>query len=83
MDAKAIAATTGGATSASDDISVSDNVIALKADLAGLAESVQRLAAESPQLARESFESSIRRNPIQATFIAAGVGFVLSLVLVR
>ena len=58
-------------------------MVALRADLAGLAESVKRLAAESPGLAREGFESSIRRNPLRATLIAAGIGFVLALIMTR
>ena len=82
MYARVFAAETGGSGSASD-AGVSDNMVALRADLAGLAESVKRLAAESPELARRSFESSIRRNPLQATLIAAGVGFVLALIMAR
>ena len=82
MYARVFAAETGGGGSASD-ASVSDNMVALRADLAGLGESVKRLAAEAPELARESFESSIRRNPLQATLIAAGVGFVLALIMAR
>ena len=82
MFARVFAAETGGAGSASD-VSVSDNLVALRADLAGLAESVKRLAGGSPGLALEGFESSIRRSPVQATLIAAGVGFVLALILAR
>jgi ElaB/YqjD/DUF883 family membrane-anchored ribosome-binding protein len=62
---------------------VSTELTALRADLTGLAESVKRLAAEAPELAQQSLETSIRRNPLQATLIAAGVGFVLSLVIGR
>jgi ElaB/YqjD/DUF883 family membrane-anchored ribosome-binding protein len=82
MFARVFAAERGGTGSASD-VSVSDNLVALRADLTGLAESVKQLAAESPGLALEGFESSIRRNPVQATLIAAGVGFVLALILAR
>ena len=82
MYARVFAAETSGSGSTSD-ASVSDNMIALRADLAGLAESVKRLAGKSPGLARESFKSSIRRNPLQATLIAAGVGFVLALIMAR
>jgi hypothetical protein len=82
MFARVFAAETGGADPASE-ITVSDNLVALRADLTGLAESVKRLAADSPGLALEGFESSIRRKPVQATLIAAGVGFVLALILAR
>ena len=44
MYAKVFAAETGGGSAS--DASVSDNMVALRADLAGLAESVKRLAAE-------------------------------------
>ena len=56
---------------------------ALRADITGLADSVKRLAAEAPDIAKEGLESSIRRNPLQATLIAAGIGFVLSLIIGR
>jgi ElaB/YqjD/DUF883 family membrane-anchored ribosome-binding protein len=80
MDTRSYAAEAGGSSDVTD---VSTELIALRADLAGLAESVQRLAAEAPELAREGFETSIRRNPLQATLIATGVGFVLSLIIRR
>jgi ElaB/YqjD/DUF883 family membrane-anchored ribosome-binding protein len=75
------AADTGGSSSAATDVQT--EITALTADVKGLAESIQRLAAEAPSLARESFEDSIRREPIRAIFIAAGVGFVLSLIMSR
>ena len=81
MYAKVFAAETGGGTSAVTD--VSDDVIALRADIAGLAEAVKRLATEAPDLARESLASPIRRNPFQSTLIAVGVGFVLCLLVTR
>ena len=59
---------------------VATELTALRADLSGLAESVTRLAAEAPGMATESIEASIRRNPLQAILIAAGVGFVFSLI---
>jgi hypothetical protein len=62
---------------------VQTELIALTADVKGLAESIQRLAGEAPGLAKESLEDSIRREPIRAIFIAAGVGFVLSLIVSR
>jgi ElaB/YqjD/DUF883 family membrane-anchored ribosome-binding protein len=80
MNARTYAAETGGSSEATD---VSTELTALRADLKGLAESVKQLAAEAPQLAREGFETSIRRNPLQAISIAAGIGFVLSLIVGR
>jgi ElaB/YqjD/DUF883 family membrane-anchored ribosome-binding protein len=78
-------------TAASD---VGDNVEALRQDIASLAESVKRLAAEQigssvedvQDKAKETIsdiEASIRRNPSQAAMIAAGIGFVLGLILSR
>jgi ElaB/YqjD/DUF883 family membrane-anchored ribosome-binding protein len=81
MDPRTYAAETGGSSSAATDVST--ELTALRADVAGLAESVKRLVAEAPDLAMESLETSIRRNPLQATLIAAGIGFVLSLILTR
>jgi ElaB/YqjD/DUF883 family membrane-anchored ribosome-binding protein len=73
---------------------VGDNVAALRQDIAGLAESVKRLAAEQigssvedvQDKAKEKIgdlEASIRRNPSQAALIAAGMGFVVGLLLSR
>jgi hypothetical protein len=81
MYARVFAAEAGDGSAS--EASVGDNMVALRADLAGLVESVKRLAAESPELAREGFASSIRRNPLQGTLIAAGVGFVLALITAR
>lgn len=78
-------------TAASD---VSDNVAALRADIAGLADSVKRLAAEQVGSSAENvqekamakfgdIEAAIRRNPSQAAMIAAGIGFVVGLILSR
>ena len=78
---KAFAAETGGSSSAATDLST--EFIALRADVYGLADSVRRLVRDAPELARDNFESSIRRNPLRAAFIAAGVGFVLSLFIGR
>jgi hypothetical protein len=79
MDTKTNAPDIGG--SATTDVST--ELIALRADLLGLAESVARLAGETPALAVGSVEASIRRNPIEAVLIAGGVGFLVSLILVR
>jgi ElaB/YqjD/DUF883 family membrane-anchored ribosome-binding protein len=78
-------------TAASD---VGDNVAALRQDIASLAESVKRLAAEQVGSSVEdvegkaketisNIEASIRRNPTQAAMIAAGIGFVFGLIISR
>ena len=67
---------------------------ALRDDIASLAQSVKRLAAEQIGTSVEDVqdkamekvgdvEASIRRNPTQSALIAAGVGFVLGLILSR
>jgi len=81
-----------GSQSAASD--VSDNMSALRDDIASLADSVKRLAGEHlgasvedvQDKAKEKIgdlEATIRRNPSQAALIAAGVGFVLGLILSR
>jgi ElaB/YqjD/DUF883 family membrane-anchored ribosome-binding protein len=81
-----------GTRSAASD--VGDNVQALREDIASLAESVKRLAAEQLGSSVEDIqgkakekvgdiESTIRRNPSQAALIAAGIGFVFGLILSR
>ena len=83
---------TPGTRSAATD--VGDNVQALREDIASLADSVKRLAAEQigtsvedvQDKAKEKIgdvEAAIRRNPSQAALIAAGVGFVFGLILSR
>ena len=73
---------------------VGDNVAALRADIADLADSVKRLAAEQIGTSVEDVqdkameklgdvEAAIRRNPSQAAMIAAGIGFVVGLILSR
>ena len=66
---------------------VGENVAALRTDIANLAESVKRLATEQVQdKATEKLadvEAAIRRNPSQAAMIAAGIGFVVGLILTR
>lgn len=81
MEAKTYELDIGSGSSATHDVQT--ELIALRADIQGLAESVQRLAVEAPSLAKESLEGQIRRDPLRATAIAAGVGFVLALILVR
>jgi ElaB/YqjD/DUF883 family membrane-anchored ribosome-binding protein len=73
---------------------VGDNVAALREDIASLAASVKRLAAEQIGTSVEDVqdkamekvgdvEAAIRRNPTQAALIAAGIGFVVGLILSR
>lgn len=73
---------------------VGDSVAALREDIASLAASVKRLAAEQIGTSVEDVqdkamekvgdvEAAIRRNPTQAALIAAGVGFVVGLILSR
>jgi ElaB/YqjD/DUF883 family membrane-anchored ribosome-binding protein len=66
---------------------VQDNAAALRTDIANLAESVKRLATEQVQdKAKETLgdvEAAIRRNPTQGALIAAGVGFVVGLIITR
>jgi ElaB/YqjD/DUF883 family membrane-anchored ribosome-binding protein len=78
--------------SATDE--VGDNVAALREDIATLAASVKRLASEQigtsvddvQDKAKEKvddLEGMIRRNPSQSALIAAGVGFLVGLILTR
>lgn len=73
---------------------VGDDVTALREDIASLAASVKRLAGEQlgtsvedmQDMAKEKvgdLESAIRRNPSQSALIAAGIGFVVGIVLAR
>lgn len=62
----------------------------LKADLSNLTETVRKEAARGVEGAKEQaaekiedLEAQIRRNPVQATAIAAGVGFLLGAILSR
>ena len=81
MFAKTFAADAGGSSSAAADVQT--ELTALTADTRGLAKSNQQLAGEAPGLARERLEDSVRRDPIRAIFIAAGIGFVMSLIVSR
>jgi ElaB/YqjD/DUF883 family membrane-anchored ribosome-binding protein len=73
---------------------VQDNIAALREDIANLADSVKRLASEQLGASVEDVqdkameklgdvEAAIRRNPSQAAMIAAGIGFVVGLILTR
>ena len=71
-----------------------DSYEVLKGDIASLTDSVKKLASEHMGSAVEGaqdqvkqklgdMESSIRKNPTQAALIAAGVGFLVGLVITR
>ena len=71
-----------------------DTVETLKADLGKLSETVKALASEqfgsvADQVQVKAattvtdLESAIRKNPTQAAVVAAGVGFLIGLVLTR
>ena len=71
-----------------------DSYEALKSDLSQLGESVKKLVSENMGSAvsgaQQQFEQqlggveqSVRKNPIQAAAIAAGVGFLVGLVITR
>jgi ElaB/YqjD/DUF883 family membrane-anchored ribosome-binding protein len=66
---------------------VGDKLAALREDVANLAESIRRVAAEqigsSVEDVHQSLETRIRRNPTQAMLIAAGIGLVVGLILAR
>ena len=69
--------------SPSAETDVSTELTALQADLAGLADSVKRLASEAPDLTKQGLEELIRRNPTQSVMVGVGTGFVLGLLLTR
>lgn len=73
---------------------IGDNVAALRADIGALSDSVKRLAKEQLGATAEEVQdkaieklgdvqAAIRRNPTQATLVAAGIGFLVGLVLSR
>ena len=85
---------TGTAASRSQALDPTDSYEALKGDIASLTDSVKKLATEHLGSAVEGaqdqvkqklgdMESSIRKNPTQAALIAAGVGFLVGLVITR
>ncbi len=85
---------TGTASSRTSTSDPADSYEALKSDIANLADSVKNLATEQMGSAVEGaqdqvkqklgdMESSIRKNPTQAALIAAGVGFLVGLVITR
>lgn len=73
---------------------VGDNLDALRGDISKLADSVKRLAADQIGVAAAEaqdkalekigdLEATIRKNPTQSALIAAGVGFLVGLVMLR
>ena len=80
----------GSERSAQDPATVDD----LKAELSQLASTVQKLATdqfgtaagamqEQASLKVNDLEAAIRKNPTQAAAVAAGVGFLIGLILTR
>jgi ElaB/YqjD/DUF883 family membrane-anchored ribosome-binding protein len=85
---------TGTQSSRTSTPEPTDTYEALKGDIASLTDSVKKLATEHMGSAVEGaqdqvkqklgdMESSIRKNPTQAALIAAGVGFLVGLVITR
>lgn len=81
MFARNFAADPGSGSSPATDVQT--ELTALQADVRGLAESVQRLVAEAPDLAKGRLEQAIRREPTRAALIAAATGFVVARLLAR
>jgi ElaB/YqjD/DUF883 family membrane-anchored ribosome-binding protein len=85
--------TTGAANrpgSAAGNDELRDQLDTLKTDFADLAETVRGQAKRGLSEAQdragekmEDIEAQIRRNPIQATAIAAGIGFLLGAIMSR
>ena len=74
--------------------SAADSYDAIKGDIAQLTESVKKLATEQmgsavgdaqDQVKQKlgDIEQSIRKNPTQAAMVAAGIGFLVGLVMTR
>ena len=74
--------------------SAQDSYENLKAEIAGLAETVKKLASEQmgsvvsgaqDQIQEKlgNVESMVRKNPTQSAMVAAGIGFVVGLILSR
>jgi ElaB/YqjD/DUF883 family membrane-anchored ribosome-binding protein len=67
-----------------------EQIDTLKTDFANLSETVRKQASRGIEHAQEravekveDLEAQIRRNPIQATAIAAGIGFLIGAILSR
>jgi ElaB/YqjD/DUF883 family membrane-anchored ribosome-binding protein len=69
-----------GATTTAD---VKDNIHDVRQDITDLASSVRRFATEAPDMAQRSFETKIKRDPVQSMLWAAGAGFLAALLLRR
>ena len=81
-------------SSSSSTANVQDNVETLKSDLGKLSETVKAMASEQFGSVAEKvqdkaastvsdLESAIRRNPSQAAVVAAGLGFLIGLIVTR
>lgn len=77
-----------------DARNVADDFDALRADVSRLAENVRKLAANELGTSVEDLqakageqitaaERAIRRNPTQAALLAAGIGFLAGLIIIR
>ena len=82
---------TEGRTSATgSNEELRQQIEALKSDLANLSDTVRKQASRGIDQAQEraaekveDLEAQIRKNPIQATAIAAGIGFLIGAILSR
>ena len=81
MFSRQYAPETGAGSSPVTD--VGNDIAALRNNVTALASDVKRLAAYGPELAHDRYADAVRRSPVQATLIAAAVGFVFCLLLAR
>lgn len=77
-------------SNASSNEELREQLETLKADFANLSETVRKQASRGIEQAQEraaekveDLEAKIRRNPIQSTAIAAGIGFLIGAILSR
>ena len=78
-----------GSTSGSNE-ELREQIETLKTDFTNLSETVRKQASRGIEQAQEraaekveDLEAQIRRNPIQSTAIAAGIGFLIGAILSR
>ncbi len=85
---------TGSASSRTPAPDATDSYEAIKSDISNLTDSVRKLASDHMGTAVEGaqdqvkqklsdIELSIRKNPTQAALVAAGIGFLVGLVMIR
>lgn len=77
-------------TSSTNNDELREQIDTLKTDFANLSDTVRKQASRGIEQAQETaaekvedLEAHIRRNPIQATAIAAGIGFLIGAILSR